>query len=87
MQDRGFTPNLEKVCEKLDENLYNLLEDLKIYLYQSKKNSNYPLLEDDFKVIMPEKKTFKDYSLSKKYLDRLEIENHLRSCSTEHINR
>lgn len=47
-QDRGFTPNLEKLCQTLDDELQKLLDDLKEYLYKDKKLVNDKLYVYDY---------------------------------------
>ncbi|CAG4940110.1 unnamed protein product [Parnassius apollo] len=74
-QDRGFTPNLEKLCQGLDDELQKLLEDLQVYLYQKKSNASIKQLfsyeeEDDSQQI---------------YSDRAEIEQYLRDVSDRNI--
>lgn len=76
-QDRGYTPNLEKLCQSLDDELQKLLEDLRVYLYKDKKSSvgNDKLLfayEDDDDI---------DQIYSDKHL----IEMYLRDVSDNNI--
>ncbi|KPJ16411.1 Conserved oligomeric Golgi complex subunit 1 [Papilio machaon] len=73
-QDRGFTPNIEKLCKGLDEELQKLLEDLKVYLYPEKRSRSNKLLfyeeEDDRQQI---------------YSDREDIQNYLRNVSDRNV--
>ncbi|XP_013149186.1 PREDICTED: conserved oligomeric Golgi complex subunit 1 [Papilio polytes] len=72
-QDRGFTPNIEKLCQGLDDELQKLLEDLKVYLYPEKRSRSNKLLfyeEDDKQQI---------------YSDREDIEVYLRNVSDTNI--
>ncbi|XP_041980829.1 conserved oligomeric Golgi complex subunit 1 [Aricia agestis] len=71
-QDRGYTPNLEKLCTSLDEELQKLLEDVKEYLYPEKKKD---------KLIY----TYEEDETENMYVDRAEIEQYLRDTSDRHI--
>lgn len=76
-QDRGLTPNLERLCRNLDDELQKLLDDLKVYLYPEKKSVGNKLIfsyeeEDDSRQV---------------YSDRVDIEQHLRGVSDSHIRR
>ncbi|CAH2087581.1 unnamed protein product [Euphydryas editha] len=73
-QDRGFTPNLEKLCQTLDDELQRLLEDLKEYLYKEKKHVKDKLYVYD-----------EDDDLDQVYIDRSEIEEYLRETSDKYI--
>lgn len=75
-QDRGFTPNLEKLCQSLDDELQKLLDDLKEYLYKDKKLVNDKLYVYDY-----------DEDLDQVYIDRNEIEEYLRDSSDRYIQR
>lgn len=78
LQDRGFTPNLEKLCHSLDEELHKLLEDLKIYLYKdtsvrTKDSLLFNLEEED--------------NTNQMYNDREEIKMFLMAVSEQNIQR
>ncbi|CAH2264178.1 jg21718 [Pararge aegeria aegeria] len=72
-QDRGFTPNLEKLCQSLDDELQKLLEDLKDYLYQDRrcKEKLFAFEEEE--------------ELDQVFIDRVEIEQYLRDTSDKNI--
>ncbi|XP_072937856.1 conserved oligomeric Golgi complex subunit 1 isoform X2 [Epargyreus clarus] len=74
-QDRGFTPNLEKLCNTLDAELQKLLEDLKEYLHHDTRSNKEKLLfvydEDD--------------NADQIYSDKSEIEQYLRDTSDKNI--
>lgn len=76
LQDRGFTPNLEKLGLSLDEELHKLLEDLSIYLYRDKPNRSKDTLlfnldeEDDAKQM---------------YIDKTEIQMYLRDLTEQNV--
>ncbi|CAH0718180.1 unnamed protein product, partial [Brenthis ino] len=72
-QDRGFTPNLEKLCQSLDDELQKLLEDLKEYLYHEKKKDKLFLYDEE-------------ENLDQVYIDRAEIEEYLRNTSDRNIH-
>ncbi|XP_047505586.1 conserved oligomeric Golgi complex subunit 1 isoform X1 [Pieris napi] len=46
-QDRGFTPNMEKLCKGLEDELQKLLDDLKDYLYLERKRDRPISLYDE----------------------------------------
>ncbi|XP_068622543.1 conserved oligomeric Golgi complex subunit 1 [Battus philenor] len=75
-QDRGFTPNIEKLCQALDDELQKLLEDLKVYLYREKASSGSNKLiftnddEEDNRQV---------------YSDKEDIELYLRNVSDRNI--
>ncbi|XP_049871581.1 conserved oligomeric Golgi complex subunit 1 isoform X2 [Pectinophora gossypiella] len=73
-QDRGFTPNLEKLCQTLDNELQKLLEDLKVYLYQDKKTSSKLIFAYD-----------EDDDSDQIYSDKGDIEQYLRHISGKNI--
>lgn len=89
MQDRGFTRNLEALCETFNLNLQVFLEDIQIYLYGIQKNTNsnnQASFDDDVKHLLSDKST-KDYGLMKLFCDRSEIENYLRDISKNNVER
>ncbi|KAJ2949499.1 hypothetical protein O0L34_g15422 [Tuta absoluta] len=75
-QDRGFTPNLERLCQSLDSELQKLLEDLKVYLYREHKTTSRDKLlftYDD------------DDDTDQIYSDKDVIEQYLRDTSGKHV--
>lgn len=78
LQDRGFTTNLEKLCQDLDNELQRLLDDLRVYLYKERKETIRDKLlfsyedEDD---------------LDEMYSDRDNIEAYLRDTADKTIER
>lgn len=89
MQDRGFTRNLEVLCETFDSSLQVFLEDIQIYLYGVQKNTNSnsrSSFDDDVKHLLSDKSS-KDYGLTKLFCDRSEIENYLRDISKTNVER
>ncbi|XP_026325897.1 conserved oligomeric Golgi complex subunit 1 isoform X2 [Hyposmocoma kahamanoa] len=76
-QDRGYTPNLEKLCFTLDAELQKLLEDLRIYLYRDRKMSS------------PRDKLLFTYDdvddADQVYSDKGDIELYLRDISDKNI--
>uniref|UniRef100_A0A2A4JFR1 Conserved oligomeric Golgi complex subunit 1 n=1 Tax=Heliothis virescens TaxID=7102 RepID=A0A2A4JFR1_HELVI len=76
-QDRGYTPNLEKLCQSLDSELQKLLEDLRVYLYRDKKttaNKDKLLFAYD-----------EDDDIDQIYSDKHLIEMYLRDVSDNNI--
>ena len=71
-QDRGFTQNLEKLCQSLDDELQKLLEDLKDYLYQEKRNDKIIVFDEED-------------SVEQVFTDREIIEEYLRNTSDKNI--
>ncbi|XP_045500873.1 conserved oligomeric Golgi complex subunit 1 isoform X1 [Colias croceus] len=69
-QDRGFTPNLEKLCKSLEDELQKLLDDLKDYLYVERKK-DYLYDEDE--------------RLEQMYIDTSEIEVYLCDVTDKSI--
>ncbi|XP_038222006.1 conserved oligomeric Golgi complex subunit 1 isoform X2 [Zerene cesonia] len=69
-QDRGFTPNLEKLCKSLDVELQKLLDDLRDYLYVERKKE---FLYDE------------DERLEQMYIDTSEIEVYLCDVTDKYI--
>ncbi|XP_034833206.1 conserved oligomeric Golgi complex subunit 1 isoform X1 [Maniola hyperantus] len=72
-QDRGFTPNLEKLCQSLDDELQKLLEDLKDYLYEERKSKEKLFAYDE------------EEDLQQVFVDRVDIEQYLRDTSDRNI--
>ncbi|CAH2049220.1 unnamed protein product, partial [Iphiclides podalirius] len=75
-QDRGLTPNLEKLCQGLDDELQRLLEDLKVYLYQDKRQGGSNRLMFSYE---------EEEENQQVYSDRADIEHYLRSVSDRNI--
>lgn len=76
LQDRGFTTNLEKLCQDLDSELQKLLEDLRVYLYRDKKGT----IRD--KLLF----TYEDEEeLAQMYSDREEIEVYLMDTADSSV--
>nr|XP_026493363.1 conserved oligomeric Golgi complex subunit 1 [Vanessa tameamea] len=73
-QDRGLTPNLEKLCQILDDELQKLLEDLKEYLYKDRKGTKDKLYVYD-----------EEEDIDQVYIDSEEIEEYLRQTSDKYI--
>ncbi|XP_050350147.1 conserved oligomeric Golgi complex subunit 1 isoform X2 [Nymphalis io] len=73
-QDRGFTPNLEKLCQSLDDELQKLLEDLKEYLYKDRRGAKDKLYVYD-----------EEEDTDQVYTDSDEIEDYLRHTSDKYI--
>ncbi|XP_053611473.1 conserved oligomeric Golgi complex subunit 1 isoform X2 [Plodia interpunctella] len=73
-QDRGFSPTLEKLCQSLDSELQKLLEDLKVYLYQDKKNKDGILFSYD-----------EEEDLDQMYIDKGDIVVFLRDVADKNI--
>lgn len=68
MKTKGFSKQIVDLCEKVDNNYMELLQDISYYLYGEEYNS-----KEAYKVLL---------SVSKhenKLVDKLEIETHLRS--------
>lgn len=78
-QDRGYSPTLEKLCKSLDDELQKLLEDLRVYLYQDKKNTAN---KDKLLFSYDE-----DDDSDQIYSDKHQIETYLRDVSDKNIQR
>ncbi|XP_026741039.1 conserved oligomeric Golgi complex subunit 1 [Trichoplusia ni] len=76
-QDRGYSPTLEKLCKSLDDELQKLLEDLRVYLYQDKKNTAN---KDKLLFSYDE-----DDDSDQIYSDKHQIETYLRDVSDKNI--
>lgn len=94
MQDRGLTPNLEKLCESFNLSLGTMLGDLDVYLYGNLDKNLSPdgyssggQFDSDVKNFLLEKLDGKDSEQELKHSDRAEVENYLRKCSMDNINR
>ncbi|CAK1542071.1 unnamed protein product [Leptosia nina] len=72
-QDHGFTPNMEKLCKSLEDELQKLLDDLKEYLYLERKRDRLvPLLEEEER-------------WEQVYTDTMEIEEYLCDVPDKYI--
>ncbi|CAH0588166.1 unnamed protein product [Chrysodeixis includens] len=76
-QDRGYSPTLEKLCKSLDDELQKLLEDLRVYLYQDKKNT---AIKDKLLFSYDE-----EDDSDQIYSDKHQIETYLRDVSDKNI--
>ncbi|KAJ8688562.1 hypothetical protein QAD02_024357 [Eretmocerus hayati] len=76
MKARGFSPNVLKLCENLDNSLTELLLHLKQYLYEMDQPSG---MKEDLLVT-------DIYLTSNKFCDRGEIQEFLQSISAELLN-
>ncbi|KYQ53960.1 Conserved oligomeric Golgi complex subunit 1 [Trachymyrmex zeteki] len=75
MKAKGYSPNVIKLCEKFDENLYALLSDLEHYLYETERviTIKDSLLSANISLI------------ANSFSDRNEVQEHLQVISTEKI--
>jgi len=75
MKAKGYSPNVMKLCEKFDENLYALLSDLEHYLYETERviTIKDSLLSANISLI------------ANSFSDRNEVQEHLQAISTEKI--
>ncbi|GAB1869175.1 Conserved oligomeric Golgi complex subunit 1 [Camponotus japonicus] len=75
MKAKGYSPNVIKLCEGLDENLYTLLSDLEHYLYETERIVTLKdnLLSANISLI------------ANSFCDRNEVQEHLQVISTENI--
>ncbi|EFN69858.1 Conserved oligomeric Golgi complex subunit 1 [Camponotus floridanus] len=75
MKAKGYSPNVIKLCEGLDENLYTLLSDLEHYLYETERIVTLKdnLLSTNISLI------------ANSFCDRNEVQEHLQVISTENI--
>lgn len=75
MKAKGYSPNVVKLCERLDEKLYTLLSDLEHYLYETER---IIMLKDNL--------LSANISLiANSFCDRTEVQEHLQIISTENI--
>lgn len=74
MKTRGYSKNLAKLCENFDRNLFALLQDLQLYLYESQKPATKDLL------------AVKISTNFNKFIDREVIQEELRVISTRKVN-
>jgi hypothetical protein len=72
MKTRGYSQNIVKLCEKLDGKYLDLLLDVSQYLYGKEFADDVIMLTH-----------MKD---KKKFIDKEELENHLRAESTKKLN-
>lgn len=77
LQDRGYTPTLERLCQTIDSELQRLLDDLRHYLYPDRKGKAtkalYPYEEDDY--------------IFEMYADKSEVQSYLRDVSDKYVHR
>lgn len=73
MKTKGYSQNIEKLCSKMDSKYLELLEDVSQYLYGQEYSSDI-----SFSVVL------KDFKFKRKYVDKTEVENHLK---TESVSR
>lgn len=75
MKAKGYSPNVVKLCERLNEKLYTLLSDLEHYLYETERIITLKdnLLSANISLI------------ANSFCDRNEIQEHLQVISTENI--
>lgn len=74
-QDRGFTPNMEKLCQGLDDELQKLLDDLRDYLYLEKKKDRLMSLYEE------------EERWEQMYTDTGDIEVYLCDAADKYIER
>ncbi|KAJ8970817.1 hypothetical protein NQ317_007180 [Molorchus minor] len=67
LKTSGYSQNIAGLCEKVDKRYLELLEDVSQYLYGQEYSCDI-----NFSVII------KDYKFKRKYIDKDELENHLR---------
>ncbi|CAH4021526.1 unnamed protein product [Pieris brassicae] len=72
-QDRGFTPNMEKLCKGLEDELQKLLDDLKDYLYLERKRDRPISLYDE------------EERLEQMYTDTSDIEFYLCDAADKYV--
>lgn len=70
MKTKGYSQNIVELCNQMDSKYLELLEDVSQYLYGKEYSSNI-----NFSVVL------KDFKFKRKYVDKTEVENHLRSES------
>ncbi|XP_067206768.1 conserved oligomeric Golgi complex subunit 1 isoform X2 [Linepithema humile] len=75
MKAKGYSPNVIKLCERFDGNLYTLLSDLEHYLYESERviTVKDSLLSANISLI------------ANSFSDRNDVQEHLQVISTEKI--
>ncbi|KAJ8964671.1 hypothetical protein NQ314_004703 [Rhamnusium bicolor] len=71
MKTKGYSQNVVELCEKMDSKYLDLLEDVSQYLYGKEYTSDI-----NFSVVL------KDFKFKRKYIDKIELEDHLRSECT-----
>lgn len=70
MKTKGFSKNIVALCDKMDSKYLELLHDISQYLY----GEEYSMLKN-YTIVS------KDYKFKKKFIDRIDIENHVRNQS------
>ncbi|XP_053975491.1 conserved oligomeric Golgi complex subunit 1 isoform X1 [Hylaeus volcanicus] len=75
MKTKGYSPNILKLCENFDSSLHALLSDLEQYLYETERVMSIKenLLSTNISLI------------SDTFSDRVEIQEHLQTISTDMI--
>ncbi|XP_018569113.1 conserved oligomeric Golgi complex subunit 1 [Anoplophora glabripennis] len=73
MKTKGYSRNIVELCNKMDGKYLELLEDVSQYLYGKEYSSDI-----NFSIV------FKDFKFKRKYVDKTEVEVHLR---TESVSR
>ncbi|CAH1981180.1 unnamed protein product [Acanthoscelides obtectus] len=74
MKTRGYSHNIIELCKKVDDKYLALLEDASQYLYGKEYNDGMNFIVKDFK-------------FKRKFVDRDDIENHLRNeCTTTSVS-
>lgn len=76
LQDRGFTPSLEKLCHNLDNELQKLLEDLSVYLYKKKTGTSRDVILFNFD---------DEDELKQLFIDKLDIQTYLRDITEQNV--
>lgn len=72
MKTKGYSQNIVELCNNMDSKYLDLLEDVSQYLYGKEYSSDI-----NFSVVL------KDFKFKRKYVDKTEIENHLRTESVD----
>lgn len=72
MKTKGYSPNIVDLCSKLDNKFYELLEDVWQYLYGKEYNTQQKIPTN-----------LVDFKFKRKFIDKEELENHLRIESTK----
>lgn len=67
MKTKGFSKSVVDLCEKMDRKYLELLEDVSQYLYGK-----------EYKTVKNFTTVSKDLKSKRKFVDKAEIENHLR---------
>ncbi|KAG7200581.1 hypothetical protein KM043_001141 [Ampulex compressa] len=75
MKTKGYSPNLVKLCQVLDESLYSLLSDLEQYLYETERTVT----------VKDEPLSTRIFLVSNTFSDRSEVQEHLQTVSCSRI--